>query len=228
MPPPFSAVMFDLDGTLLDTAPDFVIALNRLRREHQRDELPFEVIRQQVSNGAAALVTLGFGVSETDKEFTALRQQLLNHYLDIIGEQTLLFPGIDTLLQNLQTRQVHWGIATNKPRLYTEALLNKIELPGRPDFVVCPDDVANRKPHPESLQLAAQYFNIDCRNMLYLGDHRRDIECGNNAGATTIACAYGYTEQKDPAEFWQAHYLVKKSEQLPELIEDLLTTRGDR
>ncbi|MDO6571865.1 MULTISPECIES: HAD family hydrolase [unclassified Gilvimarinus] len=228
MSSPLTAVMFDLDGTLLDTAPDFVMALNQLRRDYNKEGLPFNVIREQVSNGAAALVTLGFDCTTEDKTFAPLRQQLLDHYLHGIGKETRFFPGIETLLQDLKNKGVPWGIATNKPRLYTEALLKKINFPTPPNFVVCPDDVVNRKPHPESLILAAKHLKVDCQNILYLGDHRRDIECGNDAGATTIACGYGYIDANDPAESWLADFLVQHSEQLPDLVHHLLMQSRDR
>lgn len=224
----FAAVIFDLDGTLLDTAPDFVLALNALRKHYDLPALAYDTIRQQVSNGAAALVKLGFDVDPQAPEFAQLRQQLLDQYIGSIGQQTEFFPGIEQLLQELKAAKVPWGIATNKPRLYTEALLNNLQLANTPAITICPDDVEHRKPHPESLHVIAEHLNIDSTSIIYLGDHRRDIECGKQAGSTTIACGYGYVEASDPAESWDAHYLVQDSRQLPELVKHLMTVPRDQ
>ena len=213
--------MFDLDGTLLDTAPDFVMVLNQLRAEHTLAPLADDTIRSTVSNGASALVTLGFGVAATDARHNELRERLLALYATVIGQQTLLFPGIKALLLQLSRQGLFWGIATNKPEIYTRALLNNIELPVAPDIVICPDNVTHRKPHPESLFKAAAQFGCRAESIIYLGDHRRDIECGINAGATTIACEYGYIELEDPATNWNADYVVNDSTQLSALIDKL-------
>ncbi|MDO3385030.1 HAD-IA family hydrolase [Gilvimarinus sp. SDUM040013] len=224
MPAHFAAVVFDLDGTLLDTAPDFVLALNQMRRKHNKPELSYEIIREQVSNGAAALVKLGFNVDTNDQEFAQLRQELLDHYIKIIGQHSEFFPAIEALLTRLHDLKVPWGIATNKPRLYTDALFAKLQLSNPPNIIVCPEDVRHRKPDPESLFVIADQLNVNSADIIYLGDHRRDIECGNAAGSTTIACSYGYIESVDPAETWGANFLVQDSRQLPDLIEHLLTT----
>src|SRR5690606_38540928 len=147
--PPLHAVMFDLDGTLLDTAPDLIAALNRLRVEHQLPELPSARIRPSVSNGARALVELGFGVTEGDANYESLRQRLLDIYMLDVAPYSKLLPGIDALQQELQARGNSWGIATNKPALYTEALLDQLQLEPAPGLVICPDHVSRRKPDPD-------------------------------------------------------------------------------
>lgn len=217
--PPLHAVMFDLDGTLLDTAPDLIAALNRLRVEQQLPELPATRVRQSVSNGARALVELGFGITEGDAGYDALRQRLLDLYMQDVARHSTLFPGLDALLQQLQSRGIGWGIATNKPALYTEALLEQLQLDPSPALVICPDHVSRRKPDPESLLLAAQHFDCDPKHLVYIGDHLRDIECGRLAGATTIACRYGYIEEDDCIDSWQADYIVDTGDQIWPLLQ---------
>ncbi|HEY7883936.1 MAG TPA: HAD-IA family hydrolase [Cellvibrionaceae bacterium] len=216
--PPLHAVMFDLDGTLLDTAPDLIAALNRLRVEHQLPELPAALIRPSVSNGARALVELGFGVTDSDASYESLRQRLLDLYMLDVARYSTLFPGLDALLLQLQAQGIGWGIATNKPALYTEALLAQLQLEPAPALVICPDHVSRRKPDPESLILAARHFGCEPMHMAYVGDHLRDIECGRLAGATTIACAYGYIEEGDSIDSWQADYIVERGDQIWPLL----------
>lgn len=212
-----AAVMFDLDGTLLDTAPDFVVALNRLRAEQQLPALPAARIRQSVSNGARALVELGFNVREGEPGYEPLRERLLDLYMRDIARHTRLFPGMESLLAALAARGIPWGLATNKPALYTEELLR--HLPLEPGLVVCPDHVTRRKPDPESLLLAASHFGCEPGQMVYLGDHQRDIDCGRRAGALTIACGFGYIESGDSAANWRADYVVASGEEIWPLLE---------
>lgn len=209
--------MFDLDGTLLDTASDFTAALNRLRAEHQLPPLPEERIRQSVSNGAKALVELGFHISEEDEAYESLRKRLLDLYIQDIATHTRLFPGMEQLLTTLESRGIPWGLATNKPALYTEELLR--HLPLEPALVVCPDHVTRRKPDPESLLLAASHFGCHPQQIAYAGDHQRDITCGRLAGTLTIACSFGYIESGDSAERWGADYVVDKGEEIWPLLE---------
>ena len=219
MKPQLKAVMFDLDGTLLDTAPDFVVALNRLRAEQKRESLPAEVIRQSVSNGARALIELGFALTEGEPGFDDLRQRLLELYMQDIAVHTELFPGLQALLDQLHIRAIPWGIATNKPALYTEALLTTLALSPAPELVLCPDHLTHRKPDPESLLLAAEHFACEPAQLAYLGDHLRDIECGRRAGSLTIACRYGYIAADDLIENWQADYIVDQAEDIWPILE---------
>ncbi|HBD12439.1 MAG TPA: phosphoglycolate phosphatase [Porticoccaceae bacterium] len=207
-PETFKAVLFDLDGTLLDTAPDFAIALNCLLERKKRPPLPAAHIRAMVSNGSAGLVAHAFGCSEQEADFEQIRKEFLDIYLDILCQQTRPFPGMLALLEALQARQLAWGIVTNKPRLYTEAILQELELVPAPDTVVCPDDVSNTKPDPEPILLACRQLAVEPTQAVMIGDHRRDIESGLNAGSITIAAAYGYVDD-DPPHSWGAHYLAE-------------------
>jgi len=220
------AVIFDLDGTLLDTAPDFVVVVNQLRAEHQLDPLPTEIIRRSVSNGARALVSLALCIDDTAPEFEAQRQRLLELYLNHVAVHTIFFPGIEELLQTLDAHGIAWGIATNKPALYTEALLKALAIQPAPVSIICPDHVKERKPHGESLFLASKHVGCTPAQIIYVGDHKRDIDCGKNAGAITVAAAYGYIEADDDIALWQADYRVEHASEIWPIVARL-TGLGD-
>jgi 2-phosphoglycolate phosphatase len=204
------AVLFDLDGTLLDTAPDFVTSLNLLLLEEGRSTLPYSLIRSTVSNGATALVQLGFPeVNVTDQAFEQLRNRLLAIYSEHLADASAPFEGITELLQFAVRHDLHWGIVTNKPFVYTEPLLKQIKFPFPPASVVCPDHVTHRKPHPEPLQLACKQIGCLVSEAIYLGDHRRDIESAHHANMLTVACAYGYIEEGEDINHWQANHVIK-------------------
>ncbi len=206
------AVVFDLDGTLVDTAPDFIVVLNQLLAEEGCAPLPDQRIRDTVSNGARALISLGFDLDEQDPEFERLRLRLLDLYSGHLAVFSKTFAGIDELLSTLKQHNLLWGIATNKPEIYTTPLLQGLGL--TPDCVICPDHVAERKPHPESLHLAAQQLGITPENIIYVGDHIRDIECGRRAGSVTIAAYYGYIDEGDDPAQWQATYNVNSATEI--------------
>lgn len=216
------AVFFDLDGTLLDTAPDLGGALNALLEERGRDPLPPELIRGHVSNGAAALVKLGFGVTPDSDEFAELREGLLEHYLAKLSQQTMPFPGIDELIHKLAAHEVAWGIVTNKPWAYTEPLMKEFEFACPPAVTLCPDHVLERKPHPESLIMACERVGCDPAEAIYIGDHERDIECGRRAGMVTIAAGYGYMEDPDAYKQWGATHTVSSGDALWNIIKQYL------
>jgi len=222
MPSTIRALVFDLDGTLLDTAPDFVVVLNRLRAERDMSPLPAERIRRSVSNGARGLVQLGFDTRPGEPDYEPLRQRLLQIYAGHLAVHTRLFPGIDALLKMLGERDIPWGIATNKPAAYALPLMQALNIEPAPGAVVCPDHVEQRKPHPESLYRVAEQLDCQPQELVYIGDHWRDIECGRRAGATTIAASYGYIEDEDPVAQWRADYQVSRAEQLLPLIEPWL------
>lgn len=218
----YKAVLFDLDGTLVDTAPDFVDVVNRLLDEEGQPPLPAERIRGAVSHGARALVSLAFNISETDQQFARLRQRLLDLYAASLANKSRLFEGLDHVLQQLQQRQIIWGIATNKPELYTTPLVEALSFAYAPEVVICPDHVSQSKPHPESLLLACERIGCTPAEMIYIGDHKRDIDCGLQAGTLTIAACYGYLDDDENPDLWNAHHSVACSTQLWSTLEPLL------
>ena len=212
------AVMFDLDGTLLDTAPDFVTVVNLLLKEHNKPALADEKIRACVSNGARALIAMAFDIDETYPEFQALRLRLLELYLENLAVATKPFPGITNLLRTLGQHNIAWGIATNKPAIYTSAILLALNLQPIAASVICPDHVKQSKPDPESLFLAAEQIGCSADEIIYIGDHQRDIECGNRAGSITIAAAYGYIDDEKNIANWQADYRVNHADEIWPII----------
>ena len=217
------AVVFDLDGTLVDTAGDFIPVVQALREEAGLPPMADQRIRATVSNGARALVTLSLALQESDTDFEDRRLRLLELYGARIGRDAFLYPGMGDLLAEVKARGLAWGIATNKPRDLTERLLDVLEL--EPGSLVCPEDVQFRKPHPESLERACTELACAANEAIYVGDHARDIEAGRQAGLYTIAAAWGYIEPGDSAETWGADEVVSHSEELKTAV---LTTGEDR
>ncbi len=227
-PRELKAVLFDLDGTLVDTADEFVVVVQALRAEHGLDEMSPQRIRASVSNGARALVALGLGIDESAPEFESKRLRLLELYAGVLGSAAQPYPGIAELLEQFEQRGIRWGVATNKPRAYAEPLLQALGmLPGgeRRDStlppcasLVCPDDVRDRKPHPESLYRNCREIDCSPHHAIYVGDHRRDIEAGRRAGMYTVAAAYGYIEAGDDPAAWGADALVDESTGLHALL----------
>lgn len=217
-PAGIKAVIFDLDGTLVDTADEFVPVVQALRAEHGHPAMDPQRIRASVSNGARALVSLGLGISEDSPGFERQRLRLLELYSQILGTLARPYPGIPELLEELRRRGICWGIATNKPRIYTEPLLEELAMRPEPDSVVCPEDVTQRKPHPESLYRNCRELGCMPEEAIYVGDHVRDIEAGRRAGMYTIAAAYGYIEPDDDPGGWGADAFAAHSTALLELI----------
>ncbi len=210
----YSAVLFDLDGTLLDTAPDFYHAICQLRTEEGLPEIPYPVIRNTVSDGAAALIDISFPVAKESPAFEELRTRLLSHYLEHIGKRSQLFDQLEEVLTWLEQQSLPWGIVTNKPERFTIPLLAAMNLSKRCQTLICPDQVKQRKPHPESLLLACQQINCKPANTIYVGDHQRDIEAGNRASMRTIAATYGYINENDDPNQWNATYLASSGNDL--------------
>ena len=216
------AVLFDLDGTLLDTAPDFYTTLNQLRAEHGMSSLDYESIRRTVSNGARALIDLSFEVERDTPEFDRLLNRLLEIYSQNLANDTRLFTGMDEVLQHLAEHNLAWGIVTNKSSLYTLPILAALNLDPTPAAVICPDHVTHTKPHAEPLVLACQQLKCQTSEGLYVGDHLRDIDCGKNAGMPTVAVSYGYIAQQDDPSLWQADHLIDSAIELKLIIDRYL------
>ena len=194
--------------------------VQNLRAEHGRDPMDPQRIRASVSNGARALVSLGLDLHEDAPEFDSKRLRLLELYAEVLGTMATPYPGIAALLAQLQERGIGWGIATNKPRAFTEPLLARLNIQPPPGSVVCPEDVSNRKPHPESLYRNCRELHCAPHEAIYVGDHVRDIEAGRRAGMFTIAAAYGYIEDGDDPLRWGANVQAQSSRDLVGLILD--------
>jgi len=205
---PYQAVLFDLDGTLIDTAPEFVTVVNRMLQSEGKPAISSERIREQVSNGAKALVELAWNISDDHPDYPRQRQSLLDEYLSTIGCNTALFDGFEETLLWCESQAIPWGIVTNKPRIFSEALLESLKLDQRCSVLVCPDDVTHTKPNAEPILKACSQINVESTQTLYVGDHLRDVEAGRNAGCTTMAVSFGYITDRAIAESWNADYLI--------------------
>lgn len=197
------AVLFDLDGTLLDTAPDMAAAINALRAEHSLPPLPFASIRPFVSHGATALVRLGFPQAP-EAEFDVLRERFLSLYRGCLAEETQLFAGMAELLATLEQARIPWGIVTNKPTWLTEPLLEALQLRERAAALVCGDTFAERKPHPRPLLHAASQLAVAAQSCIYVGDAERDVRAARAAQMRALVARFGYIGPTDRIEEWQA------------------------
>ena len=219
------AVLFDLDGTLIDTAADFIRIIQQMCREEGRALVEPELIRTQVSEGARAMVKLVYPEMQLeDPVFLQHRQRFLDRYGADIAVDTDLFDGMYPLLEQLEAQDIPWGIVTNKPRWLSEALLKALNLSERCAVLVCPEDVTRTKPDPEPMYLAAKQLNLAAEDCIYIGDHPRDIDAGRHAKMPTVLAAYGYLplQYKDDLTAWQADYIVDTVAELHQLIQTLL------
>ncbi|MBM3114918.1 HAD family hydrolase [Jeongeupia naejangsanensis] len=198
------AILFDLDGTLADTAPDLGAALNRLLVEEGRPEQPYDAIRPLASHGARGLIGLGFGVGPDDASFNALRERFLAHYATALCEHTVLFDGVAELITAIGARGLPWGIVTNKPGRFTDPLVRELPLPVQPGCVVSGDTVGVAKPDPKPMLHAAEQLGVPAASCLYVGDAERDIEAGRRVGMKTVIADYGYISVDDQPTAWGA------------------------
>ena len=209
MPSPLKAVLFDLDGTLLDTAPEFYHIMSAMLQTHGAAPIAYAEFRQSVSDGARGMVQKAFGLDPAEARFESLRREFLNQYEMHLATHTQLFPGMAETLAFIESENLRWGVATNKPVAFSAPLLTRLKLAERCATLICPDHVRVRKPDPESLHLACKQIGCTISEAIYIGDHRRDIECARNANMRSIACDYGYVHSDDPCDTWGADFIVK-------------------
>jgi len=208
------AVLFDLDGTLADTAPDLAYALNQTLLHYGLPELPFEQIRPVVSHGGIALIKLGFNMQPDEAGFEERRQYLLDVYLNNLCRDTRLFDGMDEVLEHLESNAIPWGIVTNKPAWLTDPLMVEMGLHTRTPAIVSGDTCSNRKPHPEPIEFACQLLGVPAKRCWYVGDAGRDMQAGRAAGCTTIGATFGYIYAEDPIENWDSDINIDHPRQI--------------
>jgi phosphoglycolate phosphatase len=206
-------VLFDLDGTLLDTAPDMAAALNALRVEQGLAPMPFASLRPHVSHGAARLVEIGFGCTGGER-FEALRRRFLDLYRGSLSAGTRLFDGLEGVLGWLEGHRVPWGVVTNKPGWLTEPLLAELDLAPRAACIISGDSLPHRKPHPLPLLHAASLMGREPAHCAYVGDAERDIQAGRAAGMWTCVAAFGYLGDSDDPAAWQPDAIAETPVQL--------------
>ncbi|MEN8801835.1 MAG: HAD-IA family hydrolase [Thiogranum sp.] len=211
-------VLFDLDGTLLDTAADLANALNAVLRLNKQPALPFEQIRPVVSHGGQALIELGFKLCPDHPEFAPLKNQLLDYYQSHIADRTTLFPGMSEVLDTIEQRGMNWGVVTNKPAWLTEPLMDALDLTRRASTIVSGDTVDERKPHPAPLLYACKIVGSKPDACLYIGDAERDITAGHKAGMFTLVAMFGYLMAEDEPENWGATALIQQPSDILEWL----------
>ncbi|HUW25062.1 MAG TPA: phosphoglycolate phosphatase [Gallionella sp.] len=198
------AVLFDLDGTFADTAPDLAAALNHARATRNLPPLPLDIVRPQASHGSRGLLKLGFGIEPDAPDYSALRDIFLEYYERNICVHTSLFPGMAELIATLEQRNIPWGIVTNKPQRYTVPLMQVLGYAERAACLISGDTCSRAKPHPDPLLKACELLGVLPQQCLYLGDDLRDIQAANAAGMPGIIARYGYMSDDAPVENWQA------------------------
>lgn len=208
------AVLFDLDGTLLDTALDMVRSLNILLQEEGVPTVDPSIARQHVSDGTKALVTLGFGKQQTSEQFERRCKRYLTIYEENLCVDTVFFEGMAETIGFLEEHGILWGIVTNKPAFLTDPLLKAMALDDRASVVLSGDSLPQRKPHPQPLFHAASEINLLTTECIYVGDAERDIVAGNRAGMVTLLASYGYIEEGDQPENWGANGIIQYPQEI--------------
>ncbi|TAN48365.1 MAG: phosphoglycolate phosphatase [Methylococcaceae bacterium] len=220
--PPINTLLFDLDGTLLDTAPDLVAAVNQVLLHEDRPALPLAQLRPFVSGGASVLLRRAFGDDRESPLFQRRLQHMLDYYLANIAVHTRLFDGMSAILEYLESQNIPWGIVTNKPGWLTNPLLDALGLAERSSCTISGDTVAQKKPHPLPMLEACRRLDRPPEHCVYVGDDSRDIQAGRAAGMLTLAAVYGYVPEGDDPRCWGADGLL----QAPDEILPWLAQRG--
>lgn len=213
-----STILFDLDGTLADTAPDLGYALNLQLHRHGKAPLSDAVIRPFASHGSRGLIGLGFGITPNDANFLALRDEYLTLYDTVFTRSPVLLAGIAELLQAIENKGLKWGIVTNKPRRFTQRLIESMDLHKRAACVVSGDDAPQPKPSPATLRLASEQIGVKSEQCLYVGDAERDVQAGKAAGMKTVVALFGYIDVTDKPHEWGADALIETPNELLDLI----------
>ncbi len=203
-------IFFDLDGTLVDTAPDLGLALNMQRERHGLPAISQDKIRPFASHGSRGLLSVGFGLTPKHPDFAAMRSEYLELYDQVFTCSPVLFEGIAELLDVIENKGLRWGVVTNKPRRFSEPLLQTIKLDQRSACLVCGDDAPRAKPHPDTLLLAARQTESSPAECMYIGDAERDVQAGVAAGMRTVVALYGYIDAADKPQEWGADFLIEQ------------------
>ena len=215
------AVLFDLDGTLADTAPDLVAVLNRMLAETSRPPMPYALARNEVSHGAVGLLRLGFGLAPDAEIEPSLRQRFLDLYERNGHSNSRLFIYLESINDLVSRLDCRWGIVTNKPASLTAALLHHLAIASHAGSVVSGDSLPERKPHPAPLLYAAEQLGAEAKRCVYLGDAERDIVAGRAAGMQTVATSYGYIRADEDVTAWNADAIVTHPRKILPMLLDM-------
>ncbi len=217
-PPAWRAILWDLDGTLVDTAPDLAGAVQDLCRRHGRQVPDYAGLRQTASHGAPGLLGRAFGFSPGDPEYARLREEFLELYVLRQHRESRLFPGIPEILEETARRGIPWGIVTNKPGHLTRSLLATLRFPVPPAVVISGDTTARAKPDPMPVRAALETLSLNAETVPFIGDDRRDIRAGQAAGCPSWAAAWGYCGEGTPVGEWGADRILYRAEDLAALL----------
>ncbi len=213
----FDLVLFDLDGTLVDTAPDMVATLQEMQRAHGYEPIAYDLGRSNVSNGAMGLLRVGFADIDEDGR-AGMVGEYIERYAERLCVESSVFAGLDPLLERLEQAGCPWGVVTNKPEHLTNPLLEQLGLTNRMVCAISGDTLPVRKPEPEPLLLGCDIAGIEVHRSIYVGDAARDIEAGLRAGAATIAAGYGYIVEDDDPREWGADVIAVDTEELAQIV----------
>lgn len=202
------AVLFDLDGTLIDSAPDLGAAADQMRVVRGMPSLPLDLYRPLAGSGARGMLKIAFGMSPDDEAFADMREEFFQNYERRMTQDTTIFAGVPQLLDDLVKRQLHWGVVTNKSRRFTEPLTSQMPLFATAGAIVSGDTTPHSKPHPAPLLEAARRIGVEPEACVYVGDDERDMLAGKAAGMLTVAAVYGYLGEKQSVEHWQADAVI--------------------
>lgn len=216
------AVLFDMDGTLLDTAPDFIAVAQAMRLARGLTPVADQQIRDVVSGGARAMVLSAFDVDPMSDEFETLRLEFLERYQSHCAVYSRLYDGMEQLLQDIEQAKLIWGVVTNKPLRFAEPIMQQLGLASRSSVLVCPDHVSRSKPDPEPMLLACRKLQLNPSTVLFVGDDLRDIESGRAAGSKTAAVRYGYIHPDDNPGLWGADVVVDNPLELRSVLDRAL------
>jgi N-acetyl-D-muramate 6-phosphate phosphatase len=211
-------ILFDLDGTFADTAPDLASALNHARASRKLPPLPLAMLRPQASHGAAGLLKAGMNIKPEAPEFNELRDLFLGYYASHICAHTKLFDGMADLVEALERRGIQWGIVTNKPHRFTLPLMQELGYADRAACLVSGDTCGNAKPHPEPLLKACEMIGASPAQCLYLGDDLRDMQAANSAGMPGIIARYGYIDEGADLASWNARAIIDRPMEILDLL----------
>jgi len=211
-----------MDGTLLDTAPDFIAICQAMLAQRGFPPVADKLIRDEISGGAKAMVAATFALSPTAPEFEALRLEFLERYLVDCAVHGKLFDGMAELLADIEKANLIWGVVTNKPLRFAQPIMEQLGLAERSALLICPDHVTNSKPDPEPLILACRMLDLDPASVLFVGDDLRDIESGRDAGTRTAAVRYGYIHPHDNPDHWGADVVVDHPLELRRVLDNAL------
>ncbi|MNS81266.1 Phosphoglycolate phosphatase [compost metagenome] len=211
---PIQAILFDLDGTLIDSAPDLGAAADQMRVVRGLPSLPMADYRPFAGSGARGMLRVAFGLHPEDEQFPVMREEFFQNYERRMTQDTTVFDGVSEMLTNIVTRQLQWGVVTNKSKRFTEPLSRQMSLFATAGAVVSGDTTPHAKPHPEPLFEAARRIGVAPESCVYVGDDERDILAGKAAGMYTVAAVYGYLGEKQSVAHWQADDVIESPHEL--------------